>query len=138
MLPMRVSWVVLTAGIGGACLFPTDGCGCPPLPFAAVVHGRVDLPTGAPAAGVAVMAYIASDDGCVVRAESDSHDLTDDAGRFGLDLIWPSETTAICVRLRFQPTGTSGGSSALDTTIDVAFRPTAPVDSVEVLTVLEQ
>jgi hypothetical protein len=88
-------------------------------------------------AGVAVSAYIASDDGCVVRAESDSHDLTDEAGRFGLDLIWPSETTAICVRLRFQPPGTSANSGGLDTTIDVAFRPTAPVDSVEVLTVLQ-
>ena len=134
----RFPWLVLAAGVGWACLFPSDGCGCPPLPYAAVVHGRVGRPTGAPAADVAVMAYIASDDGCVVRAEPDSRDRTDDAGRYGLELIWPSETTAICVRLRFQPPGPSGSSSVLDTTVDVAFRPTAPIDSVEVQTVLGQ
>ncbi len=120
------------AVIGLACGSPTDGCGCPPTPLSAVVFGQVKTTAGAPVAHASVFAYIARAGDCSGRDASDGVDETRGDGTYTVGIAGVEETESTCVLVRVRAPLGSALLDAPDTTVTLAIRLTAPIDSARV------
>ena len=132
MRSWKASALALTA-IGVACIFPTDGCGCTPVPAIAVLFGRVETPEGAAVEQAAVFAYIGQGGGECGRHEApDDQGQTQRDGTYRLDIAGPLEGESTCVLVRVQAPVGSLLLDAPDTAITLALRYAPPVDSARV------
>jgi hypothetical protein len=132
MIGRRIHGLVLAGALIWACGNPTDGCGCPPEPPTAIVHGHIQLASGAPAVSATVSAYIAQADGCIARNFPDGQTQTQSNGNYTLGIASGRDTAAVCVLVRVRPPNGSGISAVVDTTLQLAFRSAPPLDSAEV------
>jgi len=97
-----------------------------------VVHGHVQLASGAPAVGATILAYVARPDGCIARNFPDSQTLTQPDGNYTLGVVSASASASICVLVRISPPNGSGIGADVDTLVQLAFRQAEPLDSAEV------
>jgi hypothetical protein len=124
--------LALTA-IGVACIFPTDGCGCTPVPAVAILFGRVETSEGAAVEQATVLAYIGQGGGECGRHEvPDDQGQTQSNGTYRLDISGPTEGESTCVLVRVRAPAGSLLLDAPDTAITVALRYAPPVDSARV------
>lgn len=127
------AWTLALTAIGVACIFPTDGCGCPPVPAIAVLFGRVETPEGAAVEQATVIAYVGQGGGECGRHEvPDNQGQTRSDGTYRLDISGLSEGESTCVLVRVRAPAGSLFLDAPDTAITVALRYAPPVDSARV------
>jgi hypothetical protein len=100
------------------------------------VHGHIQLASGQPAVNATVSAYIAQADGCVARNFPDGLSFTGSDGSYTLVVASAYDTSSICVLVRARPPNGSGVVAVKDTTLNLAFRVVAPLDSAEVDAIL--
>jgi hypothetical protein len=132
MMHMRIIWCVLIGPLVWGCGSPMDGHCCAPESPSAVVHGHVQLASGAPVSGATISAYIARSDGCVARNFPDAQTLTEGDGDYGLGVVGVTDTASICVLVRISPPNGSGFGADVDSQVQLAFRRAQPLDSAEV------
>ena len=129
---LRIIWVVLVGSLVWGCSSPTDGRCCEAEAPTAVVHGHVQLASGASVSGATISVYIARPDGCVSRNFPDGQTLTQGDGDYALGVVSAADTASICVLVRISPPNGSGFGADVDTQVQLAFRRTQPPDSAEV------
>src|SRR4051812_35696083 len=96
----RGVWLLTGGMLGLACINPTDGCGCPPTPPAALIVGRVQATTGTAVAEATVFAYIAREGICTRQESPDGMGQTRADGSYRVGIAGLEETDSTCVLVR--------------------------------------
>lgn len=128
----HIRGAIVSAALVWSCGSPTDGCGCPPEPIGAVVHGHVLLASGKPVPSATVSAYLPQAGGCLARDVPDGLTLTGTDGFYSLTIARPTDTTSICVLVRIRPPHGSASIEFVDTAVTLAFQAGPVADSAEV------
>jgi hypothetical protein len=128
----RTGWLLAIAVVGLSCGAPTDGCGCPPAVASAMVFGRLSTTSGAPVEKAMVFAYVANDGGCVRHADANGVEETAADGSYRVGFVNVNPTDPTCVLIAFRAPNGSTLRPPPDTTVTLAFRYSAPIDSARV------
>jgi hypothetical protein len=133
LMKSRPVWLLAVAVVVLSCASPTDGCGCTPA-ISAVgrVFGRLSKTSGDPVERAMVFAYVANEEGCTRHTDPDGLGETAADGSYRFDFGHFEATDSTCVLIAFRaPNGSTLGTPP-DTTVTLALRFEAPIDSAQV------